>query len=657
MSHTLCATCILVLCSLAGLEHSSGAEVTSLRPSNGPTMGVTDIHLLGKELGDVDLEPMARISGTACSQTTWRSSSSVVCRMSALGVVGADRKIELTVRQFQGADVKSFVLEATPRFSFDQVAVSSVRPGNAPVTTDLNALPLSASGYSRLEVIGSSFSPVDYSMRARLGGTACQSTRWIADTALTCQSGPSVQQALEIGVTLSRLHVSMTRAFSYDRPTLAQVAPQNGAAKGGDPMTVMGDGFGVSDSTLRARLHMDAGDFACVRTAWTSDSSLTCVLPAGVDVGVNIAVTTNRNVKTAFKVFSYDACVITGLAPANMPSSGAAFTVHGLNFGRQDAMGARNVRIGDTACMAPVWTSDSVLACKSMAGLGHRLRAAVSVAGAVNMLSAAASYDAPVVRKLGISNSPASGNVVLFIEGKSFGAYELTPLVRTGDTLCSYTRWINDETLHCLMPRASVDGAASRFFAGSSEHVRLGVANLHSLKGNAISYDQSCLGPCVGSLGCDMRHGASQGMASRGCAGPTSGDFRHVLNAKRVQFGETDGESVVRIHGNFSVSGSAPVVVGNSTHNTTVAVKERLYRYDDREQGDVSVTFGDLYDCQIIEPAPGDDSSLQQYLDCILPPGVGTHHRVKVCVCVCVCVCMCVYRPRIDLHRPRIDLG
>ena len=120
MSHTLCATCILVLCTLAGLEHSSGAEVTSLRPSNGPTMGVTDIHLLGKELGDVDLEPMARISGTACSQTTWRSSSSVVCRMSALGVVGADRKIELTVRQFQGADVKSFVLEATPRFSFDQ---------------------------------------------------------------------------------------------------------------------------------------------------------------------------------------------------------------------------------------------------------------------------------------------------------------------------------------------------------------------------------------------------------------------------------------------------------------------------------------------------------------------------------------------------------
>ena len=45
---------------------------------------------------------------------------------------------------------------------------------------------------------------------------------------------------------------------------------------------------------------------------------------------------------------------------------------------------------------------------------------------------------------------------------------------------------------------SSNGGAASRFFAGSSEHVRLGVANLHSLKGNAISYDQSCLGPCVG---------------------------------------------------------------------------------------------------------------------------------------------------------------
>jgi hypothetical protein len=71
-------------------------------------------------------------------------------------------------------------------------------------------------------------------------------------------------------------------------------------------------------------------------------------LPAGVDVGVSVALTTNRNVDTVLGVFSYDACVMTGMQPSNLPSTGSLFSVSGMNFGKEDDMGKRNVRIGGT---------------------------------------------------------------------------------------------------------------------------------------------------------------------------------------------------------------------------------------------------------------------------------------------------------------------
>ena len=345
---------------------------------------------------------------------------------------------------------------------------------------------------------------------------------------------------------------------------------------------------------------------------------------------MSVALTTNRNVDTALVVFSYDACVMTGINPTNLPSAGSVFTVNGMNFGNKDEMGKRNVRIGDTACHSPEWTSDSSMTCMSMVGMGHRLNAAVTVAGDQNRFSEAVSYDQAVMRTLSlneqylVANSPASGNVMLLVSGQSFGAYEMTPLSRAGDTLCSYTEWIDDETIRCLMPRAST---TTRFYPGESIDVRLTLQNLVSVNHDALTYDQACAGPCVGSLLCDERHGSSRGLGRgvAGCSGPTGGDARHTLNAKRVQFDEFSEESIVRIHGNFSL-GATHVLVGNTTDNVTVPVREKIY------QGDVKITFGGLYACEIIMPDDGDDTTLEQYIDCVLPPGVGADHKIEVVI-------------------------
>jgi hypothetical protein len=202
------------------------------------------------------------------------------------------------------------------------------------------------------------------------------------------------------------------------------------------------------------------------------------------------------------------------------------------------------------------------MTCKSTPGMGHNLNAAVTVAGDTNRFSAAFTYDQAVMDSLSlnkdylVANSPASGNVVLLVSGKSFGAFEMTPVVRAGDTLCSFTKWIDDENIHCLMPRASTTG---RFYPGESIDARLALQNRISVNGDALTYDQACAGPCVGSLLCDERHGASvgPGRGVRGCAGPTGGDARHSINVKRVEFDEFTQQSIVRIHGNFSLGASS----------------------------------------------------------------------------------------------------
>jgi hypothetical protein len=62
------------------------------------------------------------------------------------------------------------------------------------------------------------------------------------------------------------------------------------------------------------------------------------------------------------------------------------FTVTGMNFGRGEEMGVRNVRIGDTACFKAKWVSDSVMMCKALAGVGLLLTSAVTVAGDISRL-------------------------------------------------------------------------------------------------------------------------------------------------------------------------------------------------------------------------------------------------------------------------------
>ena len=113
-----------------------------------------------------------------------------------------------------------------------------------------------------------------------------------------------------------------------------------------------------------------------------------------------------------------------------------------------------------------------------------------------------------------------------------------------------------------------------------------------------------------------------------GCSGPTHGDYRHPINKDIVKVRGFRKEHVVRIIGNFTLrGGNNDVVVGNFTHNRTIQVTEHIYN------NDITVTFGDMYEC-IPLPVPRIEaqSTAQQYLDCVMPVGVGHGHSIKVTI-------------------------
>ena len=85
---------------------------------------------------------------------------------------------------------------------------------------------------------------------------------------------------------------------------------------------------------------------------------------------------------------------------------------------------------------------------------------------------------------------------------------------------------------------------------------------------------------------------------------------------------------MLRIIGNFTLRReNNNVLVGNTTNNKTIQVSEQIYN------DDISVTFGDMYDCTPL-PVPKSEaqSTVQQYLDCVMPVGVGHGHSIKVTI-------------------------
>ena len=225
--------------------------------------------------------------------------------------------------------------------------------------------------------------PLTYDMR--IGNTSCKMLSWVSETALECVLAAGAGGALAVRVSVDGNWTQNSSVFSYDVPSVAQFLPRSSATTGGAAITVLGVGFGTSDYSPTVSI----GYTDCVTTAWTSDSSATCVLAAGVGVRLDVNAslfkgTAHVVVGTAAERWSYQRPVISNVSRLQQTGRLPTIAIVGRGFG--DADYGPIVRVGGAACTETVWASDRSLACLVPPGSGEDNLITVDVAGGVAAL-------------------------------------------------------------------------------------------------------------------------------------------------------------------------------------------------------------------------------------------------------------------------------
>jgi hypothetical protein len=136
-----------------------------------------------------------RLGDSACEATEWVSSTAVRCA-SASGVF-ATRRVLLTSGQEPST--------LTEAYSYERPMLSEILPANA-----------AATGRMTITCFGSNFGLVDYTVAFRVGGTACEASRWVADSAVKCKlaSGVSSNRWVEVSAGI-RKSAALFSLFTY----------------------------------------------------------------------------------------------------------------------------------------------------------------------------------------------------------------------------------------------------------------------------------------------------------------------------------------------------------------------------------------------------------------------------------------------------------
>jgi len=344
-------------CSSAALLSYDAPRPVAADPTNLPGGGgAPSVALTGSGFGAVDFSPQARLGGSGAEQSAWGADSALLCR--AAGGGGARLAVAVTAGGQAGS--------APDALSFDTPALSALDPG---------AISLSNAARD-VRVLGSGFAPQDGSPRARLGGTACESTAWVSATALRCAAASGAGQARPAAVTASGLAGSLAAAAAYEAPALEPRAARG--IEAGDLLVLEGAAGGGVAYTARGRV----GGTACESSVWASSSALQCKVPRGSGAALPAVVTVASAAATAQRALTYSTPGVAALLRANLPAGGGADAPHMVMVGsRRQTEFTAQARLGGTACEASAWVSSTALQCRAAAGAGGLHSTVVTLAG------------------------------------------------------------------------------------------------------------------------------------------------------------------------------------------------------------------------------------------------------------------------------------
>eukprot|EP00961_Rhodomonas_salina_P240922 3255266-Rhodomonas_salina.1 len=220
------------------------------RQYNSPGTGSISLTVAGLNFGTTDPTPRQRIDGSACEATEWMADTTLRCKDAA--GVGATKYLSVTI------DLQ-IAWTLTELVSYDIPSLSVPRRMNRAGT-----------GSQSVTIAGAHFGHASYSGGMRYGHTACETTRWIADTATTCQISSGVRGTRKISVTMGIRVGTTTEAKSFDTGYLSVTRKTNRAATGSASITIHGGNMGLTTYTKG----IQEGHTGCEATEWESETSM-----------------------------------------------------------------------------------------------------------------------------------------------------------------------------------------------------------------------------------------------------------------------------------------------------------------------------------------------------------------------------------------------
>jgi hypothetical protein len=343
-----------------------------------------------------------------------------------------------------------------------------------PAVTDIIAGNLfSASGSTRVHLLGRHFSNINSKPKVRAGISSCASTRWLSDTVLTCNQLPLLGRIRNYALSVERSDVAHFRASFVVVPALRVLGNWTSisAVTATSLVIVDGSGLGAWDSSLRVR-HIN-GMSAAAATSWLCETRiLTKIFPfVSIRHGIAISLVSIVSNASAFNEPQLQPSTISALLRSNVPSTASAVVaVSGTAFGSFST--SLRLAVCNTACEDSLWASHSSVSCKTSSGYpGHSnslplLLTSFGASASGNGLALA--FDSPAVNRsadLFSENSDVcffnssgclAGKLVQLTRASSgFGtcAYPTRQftLVQGGQSRsCDNSSWISDSSVHCL---------------------------------------------------------------------------------------------------------------------------------------------------------------------------------------------------------------
>ena len=455
---TYAAVISIVSASVAGTSSTSmtyGSAWLSLsRPANAPatwhSMASPFLMLvwLGSGLASSGPSPSVRGGNTACEITIWVSDSALFSRPAQ----GVGRSLRSTVTTAPGRGVRSVTTAAS--FDLPSVSAAAVAP-NGP-----------ALGRSAMVLAGTGFGLVGQSPTVRIGGcdggaaeacvcggTACESSAWVSNTALACRPARGLLSARPAVATVGVEAGTRTSVFSFDLHIVSTLVHPNGPESGGAPMSLLGANFGWLDRSGQVRL----GGSGCESTTWTSDSALLCLLPSGGGLGLGVAVTLGLVVESRAAAFSYDGAVLAAVATAANARGMGSSTVSLIGTDLVPMLSPA-LRLGYTACHSSVWVSGTSALCLAAPGGSGTQPVTVTVAVKARETSAAMSYDNPLTSSLRSSNVGPAVAVLVLGANLGGGLAAASAHMGVGLTVAERTIWASDSAAICVPGQTSAGG-------------------------------------------------------------------------------------------------------------------------------------------------------------------------------------------------------